>query len=90
MGELFKLSKRELTQPTKYEKAKVKRREGAAPSGSSNDGGGEQKGKVRENCARRPKLKEFGAFEVVSPTKNETAERRYVYSSNAPDPINGA
>lgn len=92
MGELFKLSKRELAQPTMYESAEVKRRQGAAPSGSSNDGGsGEQKGKVEENGARRPKLREFGAFEFVSPTKNETAETRYVYkySSDAPYPMNG-
>lgn len=82
VGELFKLSKRELTQPTKYESAKVKRREAAALSGSCScdDSGREGKGEVEENSAtcRTPKLREFGAFEFVSPTKNETVKTRYV------------
>ena len=82
VGELFKLSKRELAQPTRYESAKVKRREAGAPSGSSSgdDSGREGKGKVEENGAtcRTPKLREFGAFEFVSPTKSEAAKTRNV------------
>lgn len=66
VGELYKLSKKELAQPMRYENAKVKRRERACNSD------GEKK---KESG---PKLREFGAFEFVSPTKNEAAKTRYV------------
>ena len=71
VGELYKLSKRELAQPTKYENTKVKRREGASSSGGVKE-------KVdRSGGAKTPKLREFGVFEFVSPTKNEAANTRY-------------
>ena len=77
-GELFKLSKKELAQPTRYESAKVKKRRAGASGSCSGGGGSEKKGREEGNGARTPKLKEFGAFEFVSPTKNEAAKTRYV------------
>ena len=79
VGELLKLSKRELAQPTRYE---VKRREGGV-SGSCNSGGDgeEKKGREEEeeeSGVKTPKIREFGAFEFVSPTKSEAAKTRYV------------
>ena len=71
VSELYKLSKRELTQPTRYESTKVKRREGASSSSGVKE-------KVdRSGGAKTPKLREFGVFEFVSPTKNEAANTRY-------------
>ena len=69
VGELYKLSKKELAQPTRYESTKVKRREGASSNSDR---------KEEESGARTPKLREFGVFEFVSPTKKEAAKTRYV------------
>jgi ribosome assembly protein YihI (activator of Der GTPase) len=77
VGGLFKLSKRELAQPTRYKGAKVKKREGRA-SGSCISDGGEEKKRTEEGGARTPKLREFGAFEFASPTKKEVPKTRYV------------
>ena len=66
VGELYKLSKRELAQPTRYESAKVKRGKQASSS------------EKEESGVKTPKLREFGAFEFESPTKNEPAKTRYI------------
>ena len=66
VGELYKLSKRELAQPTRYESAKVKRGKKASSS------------EKEESGVKTPKLREFGAFEFESPTKNEPAKTRYI------------
>ena len=80
VGELFKLSKRELAQPTRYEGGKMKSR--TSGSCSSDDSGREKKnGREREeeeSGVKTPKIREFGAFEFVSPTKSEAAKTRCV------------
>ena len=77
VGELFKLSKKELAQPTRYEGGKMK-----SGSYSSGDVGGEKKKRLereeKESGVKTPKIREFGAFEFVSPTKSEDAKTRCV------------
>ena len=74
VGELFKLSKRELAQPTRYEGGKMK-------SKTSSGDIEEKKRREREeeeSGVKTPKIREFGAFEFVSPTKSEAAKTRCV------------
>ena len=63
VGELHKLSKKELAMPTGIERTKKKskqRREAVA---------GEERGTCSEDGSKTPKLNEFGAFVFESPTK---------------------
>ena len=81
VGELFKLSKRELAQPTRYEGGKMKSRTSGSCSSSGDVGGEKKNGKEREeeeSGVKTPKIREFGAFEFVSPTKSEAAKTRCV------------
>ena len=78
VGELFKLSKRELAQPTRYEGGKMK-------SKTSSGDIEEKKRREREeeeSGVKTPKIREFGAFEFVSPTKSEAAKTRCVEYSD--------
>ena len=71
IGELYKLSKSELAQPTRYERTKVRRGRAVKDSEEKVEGEG--------GAAKSPKLREFGAFEFLSPTKKEAAASRYAH-----------
>ena len=74
VGELFKLSKRELAQPMRYEGGKMKSRTSSGDIEEKKQRGREQE----ESGVKTPKIREFGAFEFVSPTKSEAAKTRCV------------
>ena len=65
VGELYKMSKTELTQPTRFERGKK------AKQGQKIDGG-----KEKEASSKSPKLREFGAFVFESPTKSEASKTK--------------